>query len=222
MKKVSFSLLTVVSILFTFTSTQCQKWGRSISGEGGLVEKTFTVDDFDGLGIGITAKVYVRKGSSNEITIKGQENIIENIEREVKGSTLSLEFERNVRSHKGLTVYLEMDNIRKLAIGGSSDIMVEDRFDDMDALDLAIGGSGSIELKGKARRADISVAGSGDIRCSDLMAGEVKVSIAGSGDVYVGADNELEVSIAGSGDVRYKGTPRVKSSIAGSGNVQTM
>jgi hypothetical protein len=47
-----------------------------------------------------------------------------------------------------------------------------------------------------------------------------EVSIAGSGDVEVSATEALSASIAGSGDVHYRGKPAVKRSIAGSGDVR--
>jgi len=222
MKQVKTLLFALISITLFSCQLDAQRWSGSVKGEGELVKKSYSVDDFTGLGIGVSGKVYVKKGSSNEITIEAQQNILDNIEMEVENGSLSLEFKKNANNYKKITIWVEMDNIDKLAIGGSADIEVEDRFDNMNELKLAIGGSGSIKLAGRANQAKVSLAGSGDIDCPDLEANDVKVSIAGSGDVLIGAEDNLDVSIAGSGDVRYKGNPRVKTSIAGSGNVRTM
>lgn len=222
MKTVLFSFLTLSLFLLNSCSADAQKWGRSIKGEGPVVEKTYDMDDFSGLGLGISANVYIKKGNSNTVTIKGQENILENIKMEVDDESLNLEFDRNVGDAEPITVYLEMDDITALAIGGSGDIKVEDRFMELGSVELAIGGSGSIELVGSARSVELSVAGSGDMKCGDLETDRAEVNIAGSGDVTIHVNNDLEVNIVGSGDVRYKGNPKVESNIVGSGDVRAM
>jgi len=222
MKTVLFSFLTFSLLFLSSCNSNAQRWGRGIEGEGPVVEKTYEMDDFTGLGLGIRATVFIKKGSSNTVTIKGQENILENIDMEVDGGSLNLEFDRNVKEAEPVEVYVEMDEITELAIGGSGDIKVEDRFMGLGSVELAIGGSGSIELMGSAQSLEIAVAGSGDIICGELEVAEAEVSIAGSGDVIIHVTDDLEVSIAGSGDVRYKGDPKVESSIIGSGDVRAM
>lgn len=222
MKTVIFSFLTLSLLFLNSCSVDAQRWGKGIKGEGPVVEKTYDMDDFTGLGLGISATVYIKKGSSNTVTIKAQENILENIDMELDGGSLDLEFDRNVKEAKPVEVYVEMDEITELAIGGSGDIKVEDRFMGLGSVELAIGGSGSIELMGSAQSVEIAVAGSGDMKCGDLEVADAEVSIAGSGDVMIHVKDNLEVSIAGSGDVRYKGNPKVESSIIGSGDVRAM
>lgn len=223
MKKViPLFLFLAVFVSLTNNVGAQNRWSRGIRGEGELVKKTFDVKDYTKFGLGVGGAVYIKKGNSNSITIEAQQNVLDNIEVEQEGKSLNLEFEKNVRDYKPITIYLEMDNIEGLSIGGNGDIVVEDRFDNLGNVELAIGGSGSIAMAGKASKVEVSLAGSGDVKCENLMAKKVEVSIAGSGDVFIGADDELEVSIAGSGDVRYKGQARVSSSIVGSGSVSSM
>jgi len=77
-----------------------------------------------------------------------------------------------------------------------------------------------VRIGGKVDGFTASIAGSGDIRASDLEAQRVKVTIAGSGDAILWARESLQVKIAGAGDVRYYGDPTVEKTIMGSGSVK--
>lgn len=116
-----------------------------------------------------------------------------------------------------LTVTVFGPSPDSVSIGGSGTIVC----DGLDAgeMSAAIGGSGEIELRGKAKGLDVSIGGSGDLNAFDLAVDDASVSIGGSGSADVNAKNRLQVSIAGSGDVNYRGNPQIERSIVGSGDV---
>ena len=87
------------------------------------------------------------------------------------------------------------------------------------AVSLEIAGSGKISAAGKARSTSIEIAGSGDVDASALVASTADVSIAGSGNVRANASDTADVSIAGSGNVNISGGAKCSVDKAGSGNV---
>ena len=72
------------------------------------------------------------------------------------------------------------------------------------AVSLEIAGSGKISAAGKAQSTAIEIAGSGDVDTSALAARTADVSIAGSGNVRANASETADVSIAGSGNVTHQ------------------
>jgi hypothetical protein len=66
----------------------------------------------------------------------------------------------------------------------------------------------------------VRISGSGGVKAGGFEAKRAQVRIAGSGDVTLWARESLEVSVSGSGDVRYYGDPAVEKRIAGSGSVR--
>lgn len=90
---------------------------------------------------------------------------------------------------------------------------------DVGSLELGIAGSGGVTAAGKAASAKYEIAGSGDIDAAGLVAERADVSIAGSGNVAANASAAAAVSIMGSGDVTMTGGGKCTVSKHGSGNV---
>lgn len=233
------ALPIICLFVFALFTSNCEAQWAKISGEGPVVSRTLDLDEFNSIGLGISADVILTQGSKQEVTIKGQENIINNIKTRVKGKTWSIDFEENAKDYKDITIYITMSALESVAIGGSGNISTTNHFSniedmdisiggsgdvslDLDAkdVDVSIGGSGKVALKGKGDDLSVSIGGSGDVMAFDFPVSTCSVSSAGSGDIDVNVSDDLNVSLVGSGDVTYKGSPKVKSSIIGSGDVE--
>lgn len=235
MKKVNLFLPFLAICLFCLNCTEAQ-----VRGQGSTVTETINMSKITAIGLGISANVYVKSGSSQKIEIIGQANIIDLLNKEPRGESWSIKFKKGtkVKNYDKLEIHVTLTELEALSIGGSGNIVCEGTFksDDValsiggsgniklsiDADDLAcsIGGSGDMELSGNADDIRISIAGSGDINAFDLKVESCSVSTAGSGDVEISVSSKLDVSLVGSGDVTYKGSPKVKKTIVGSGDVE--
>ena len=219
----NLTLIFTISLISTAFLT-AQNWGGNgkIVGEGPTVEKELQLDDFKKIGLSINAKVYLKKGKQQKVTIEAQQNIIDNIKTEVRRDSWEIKFEEKVKNYSTVIINITMPTVEGLAIAGSGSIIGQDSFEGLDEIDFSIAGSGDIDFAGSAKELKISIAGSGDIKAEDFSVADCEVSIAGSGDCNISVNENLKVSIAGSGDVNYKGRPRIKSSIAGSGNLKSL
>ena len=236
MKTVKISLFICSLCLFVSSSLFAQK---NIKGQGPIVKETVSMNDITKIGLSIPATVYLSQGRSQEIIIEGQKNIIDNIKKRSNGKSWDIKFHKNVSKHEKVKIYITIQNLEALAIGGSGSIIGKTKFSNMDDLKVSIGGSGDVkiegdatnvkcsiggsgevELGGSADRLDISIGGSGDVDAMDMQVKKCNVSIGGSGDTQVHVTEKLAVSSAGSGDVKYKGNPKIKSSMVGSGDLE--
>ncbi|MEZ5043093.1 MAG: head GIN domain-containing protein [Saprospiraceae bacterium] len=218
-----------LSLLFVAISNlplQAQKWGKreSVSGEGAVVTQTLDINKFESIGLALNAKVILTQGNTQKVTIQGQQNIIDLIEKEVDDDSWDIGFGNNynVRNYEKLIINITMPNFEKLAIAGAGEIESNGPFNNLGNVKMAIAGSGDIDISGAAKGVKIEIAGSGRVDLADLSSGDCDVEIAGSGDCKVNVSGDLEVSIAGSGSVAYKGQPRLSTSIAGSGSVRSL
>ncbi len=231
-------LFLMLGLLFSNTG-YAQNWRKnSITGEGKTVTETLDLPSFEGIGLSISADVYLKQGNAQSVKIEAQKNIIDNIEREVTNKVWKIKFDKSVRNYEDVKIWITIPHLNQVAVSGSGDIQGENTFSNLNELELAISGSGSIELDAESKsvnvsisgsgdmelggttgKQNVSISGSGDVDAYGLSSKTCQVSIAGSGDCQLTVTENLTVSLVGSGDVYYKGNPSVHSKIVGSGDV---
>jgi len=151
-----------------------------------------------------------------------------------------VKFDKSMRSHKQVTIYITMSTLKEVSLAGSGNISTTNTFTGLDkveaavagsgniklsvqahAVESAISGSGDITLDGSADTLEGAISGSGDLHADGLKTSDCEVAISGSGDASVYCTGSLETSVSGSGDVSYRGdAPKVISHINGSGDIR--
>lgn len=239
MKNLKLTMMLLGVSLF-FTSNLFAQW-KFIRGEGEVIKKEISIENFDAIALSISANVYLTQGSTQKVVVEGQANIIDNIERKVKKGSWQIGYEKSVKNSKRVNIYITMPDLTNILLAGSGDISTQNVFKGLGDLSILVAGSGDVSIEGEAKNVEVSVAGSGDVKMDgtalslevniagsgdvDLKSVEVEnaeVNIAGSGNCKVNVNGRLDVSIIGSGDVYYTGAPKVESSLAGSGSVHRM
>jgi len=214
-------------------------WGNKINGKGNIISKNFDLDEFSSIGLGVSGDLILTQGSTQSVRIEAQANIIDAISTKVKHGEWDIKFTERIGNHKGIKIYVTMETLEDLSLGGSGNITCTNKFKNLSDVDIALGGSGNItmdlvvkdldvslggsgniELGGSCNKLEISLAGSGNIKAFELNSKNCEVSTTGSGNIDVSAKNTLEVSLVGSGNVRYRGNPEVDTTIMGSGSVR--
>jgi hypothetical protein len=240
-EKMKFIQLLLALSVLSIISQSCYKrggpWG--MKGKGENVKETRDISGFTRIDLSIDADISYTQDSIYKFEISAQPNILKILTTEVKGSTLRMEFQRNVWDHNKIKITIHSPAIEAFSISGSGDIQALNTIVS-DDLDLNISGSGNISIPslqskkltakisgsgnmqisgGKADREDFSISGSGDIDVEKVIASDNSSKISGSGDMILNVTEHLDISISGSGDIRYRGRPTVDSQISGSGKL---
>lgn len=231
------NLFFVLLLVFIGSTLSGQSW-RGIVGDGQKVKQTLAVDDFNKLTLSIAGDLYIRQGNSQSVEVEAQQNIIDNIKTEVKDDRWKVRFDKNVRKHSGVTIWVTVKDLSAIGVSGSGSITGENTFtaDDLnvsisgsgniemdieaDDINVGISGSGNITLEGKSETMDCAISGSGNIRAQDFETVSCDINISGSGDVRCDVSGDLTATVSGSGDVYYEGNPRVKARVSGSGDIE--
>ncbi len=230
-------------LIALFTLSCNAQWGKKIKGNGNVVTIDRSVGEYDAVAVAGWFDVDIVNGREGELSLQGEENLLEYIITEVKNGKLTIKVKKgyNLQSStwkRGILVTVPVEEINSVALSGSGDIIGKDvlRADDFSAsmsgsgdinlsveadyLKTVISGSGDIELSGKARDFDVTVSGSGDVDAFDLEADHVKANVSGSANIKVTANQSLTARVSGSGDILYKGDPdKVDSKASGSGDI---
>lgn len=237
-------LVSGLCLLFTLVDSiqlngQRRWWAGNISGSGPVVEQSLDLASFEKVSLGVSANLYISQGSTQSITIKGQQNIIDNIISKVEDNTWKIRFDQPVRRSGELKIYVTLPKLSAMRVSGSGSVYGEGVFDQSSTFYTGISGSGNmklvvqaqevvskvsgsgnIALDGEAETYEVQISGSGNVRAEELQATKCQVRISGSGSAEVDVADALEVRISGSGDVYYEGRPKINSRISGSGDLR--
>ncbi|MFK8104235.1 MAG: head GIN domain-containing protein [Saprospiraceae bacterium] len=207
-------------------------------GEGAVVTRTVSLSTITGINLEIKANIFLSHGSSQQVTLEGQSNVLDELEFTISNGVAKIDFDGCIDKYTTLNIYIRTPEIKQLTIQGEGEIKSESTLviEDIDLtingtgnieldlgaaddIDGTIKGSGKLRLEGSADDLDVSISGSGDLKAFNLSAKKADLKITGSGDAEVNVEETLKVNISGSGDVLYKGTPTVTQTISGTGEV---
>ncbi len=212
-------------------------FNNCLAGQGSTVVADFDLDEFSGIKLEIDAEVFVTQGNNQSVSIEAEQNIIDEMELDIRNDNWTIEFDDCVRRHDDIRIFITIPDLRLLSISGSGLIRGENIFDvddlklkisgsgdidiavDADKIDAEITGSGKMLLEGLTNDFDFEISGSGDFRAFNLESLKGDIEVFGSGDSEVRVLDFLDIEINGSGDVYYKGFPALDVEINGSGLV---
>jgi hypothetical protein len=202
-------------------------------------KETRNVSDFNGVGLSISADLYLSQGSTHKVVIEGDQDELEIIETVVKNGMLHIKTSSRNPRLEDVKVWVTSPEINSVHLSGSGKIMGETaiktdeisfkvsgsgkiKIDKLEAgeVDVSVSGSGHIALGGTAEELGVSISGSGSLNGADFRVDEASARISGSGSCKIDATGELDASISGSGRVTYYSNPQVDASVSGSGKVR--
>lgn len=231
------NLILIATLLLTTLG-----YAQKIIGNGIMKTITRTTTDYDAIKCAGAFDYILVAGTEGNISIEGEENLLEYIITEVKNNTLIVRQKEktNIRTstNKTIKITIPFKDISKVSLAGSGDLWNKDLIKsntfevslagsgdiniNVEAKNIkgSVTGSGDLNIKGQTDKLEASVAGSGDLDASKLDANETDISVAGSGDAEVVAHKILKARVTGSGSIKYKGNPMKEDiKVAGSGSI---
>lgn len=230
---------TFLAVLFlAVLTTGCYRDVIAIHGSGPQVEQSRSMTSFTGVELCTDANVVLHIDSVYRVVLRGQQNILNVLTTEVRGSVLKINFEHRIRSYTQVTVDVYAPYYIYTAISGSGNIHNLDSWNSnsfeakisgsgdisisglqTSGVESTISGSGKITLSGTCTSLTSRISGSGDLLAFGLVGNTGDVRVSGSGKHEVNVSQSLHVHISGSGNVYYKNNPVVDVSITGSGRL---
>ncbi len=211
--------------------------GERITGSGNVITENRPVGNFSRVHMEIPGNLEIRQGSSESLTVSGEDNILPVLITNVSGGQLTIRFKpsTNVQANQPLQISLTVKNLAELEVSSHAKVTVKPittgdfrltlsssgtvEFDELQAgqITATLSSSGDITLKGSARQLNLRVSSSGSFQAGDLRVQEADVRLSSSGEVTVWVVDNLRVNISSSGDVVYYGSPSVNKTITSSG-----
>ncbi len=233
--------ILILALILVSGPNFAQGWFGKIKGNGNVITEKRSTEAYDGISVGGSFEVKLVSGSEGNITLEGEENILEVVETEVKNGQLKIRFRdhANVQTHKRIKVTVPFKDLSSVTLAGSgevySDVTVhaptfEAKVSGSGNIRIPVEaqktiahvtGSGDINLSGKTEDLEVKVTGSGDFDGRGLSSNNTSASVTGSGDITVVSNQKIYATVTGSGDIRYLGNPGKEDiKVTGSGKVR--
>jgi Putative auto-transporter adhesin, head GIN domain len=176
---------------------------------------SFTAVDLQGIG-----DVDIEVGGALSVDVQGPADLAALISTTVKGGTLVIDtpddFSKKLkgRGDINLKVVIHVPALSKVTLSGTGEIEVDGIQNK--AFDVAILGTGALDLAGKTENLRVNVSGTGQIKAKELVASAVELSVAGTAQAVLHASKSFDVSVQGTAAVKVLGKPAtVKKTIVG-------
>lgn len=161
-------------------------------------------------------------GKDQKVTIKTDEDHMDEVVTFVKGDTLVIDMDdknrRNFWNDVDVDVTISLPTLEGIEVLGAVDGEISDL--DSERLYIEIKGAGDLDLKGKCAELELDIKGAGDIDAEDLKCGNVHVDVKGAGSASVYAIDEIDASVKGVGSISVYGKPKtVHKSVGGIGSI---
>lgn len=236
----AFALTATLFLSFIASPAIAGRTHHSKLDDGQAIDRAWSATDkFDGVTLAGSDEVHVTKGDRWQIRASGDPKVLAELRFMVEKDTLTIGRRWSKKPVPGKAVIeITAPSIDSATLAGSGRLSLDSMSSSKVAATIAgsgtidvrqvesrelsatIAGSGTLVLAGRAEKADISIAGSGDLDGRTLTLQRANVSVAGSGDAQFRADDSVSASILGSGDVTVTGTTECTQSRMGSGRLR--
>lgn len=213
---------------------------RQVQGSGNIITETRTTGDFTAVSVGGAYEVEIKNGSSTEVRVEADDNIIHDIETTVSGHTLNIRTRDGVNFNNGhYKIYIIAPYITKINSSGAASVGIKNTLKsndkitleasgaaeingEVDAPEIATEASGAanIKLSGRTRDYNAEASGSGSIKTSDLMSERTTVHASGAASAHVYASVQLNANADGAAGIYYKGAASVSQKTSGAANIK--
>lgn len=226
MKRVSLLIMIFLSV--TLGSCVFDDWDQGVSGNGNVIEESRDISGFKGVLVSSGIDVYLSEGNDFKVMVEADENLMEVILTELKGSMLFVGTERyGIRRARSKKVFVTLPELEKLKISSAGDCVGQTPFNCKD-LDLSISSAGDLSLEvnadrifldlnssgdarieGTANLLKVSLSSAGDLNAFDLKAKKVDVDVSSAGSASVFATDEISMNVSSAGKIYYMGDAEV-------------
>jgi hypothetical protein len=228
----SSSFLKSITLIFVITLSYMQV----------NAQRNVAVKSFNSIGVSSGIDLYLTQGTSETLTIKGDNDLIKDVVVEQNGTSLTIKYKDGINwsklfSNQSIKVYVNFKSLKSLSASGGSDVYSVNTIKtdllsisasggaDIDLsltcndLSVSTSGGADIKLKGSGENISVSASGGADVHAFGYVVNNAKASASGGADVDIYVNKALEANASGGGDVSYKGNPSVKKNNSRSGDV---
>jgi len=195
--------------------------------------QTRNVSGFNAIDVSTGIDLFITMGSTEEVKIVADDEIIDDIKTEVKNGTLYIYMKRNNwfnwGGNKTRKAYVSVKELVELDASSGSDVESENTLEGESLQISASSGSdiklevhyknlsldtssgSDAELKGKVKNLKLSASSGSDIDATELESVNCKASASSGSDISLTVTEDLEADASSGADITYHGNPETRN-----------
>jgi hypothetical protein len=197
-------LAVIFSGVFNFGSPF--QFGRSISGSGDLVTKSFGYQDFSAIDAGYGFGLEVTHSPAYSISVTVDDNVVDKLVLKKEGDKLIIGLEPGSYSNMNLMAQITMPSLTDLEFSGGSHGDVSG-FISVNEFNLDLSGGSWVTMVGSADDLKIEASGGSRLFLTDFSADNVDAKLSGGSHGSIYASNRLDADLSGGSHLDYYGDP---------------
>jgi hypothetical protein len=200
-----------------FSIVLAQACTSAVADPGGTASEVRATGAFRGIEIAGTIEVEARIAPATRVEVIGEPDRVKQVITSVAGGVLKIDT-KGKTGRSRLRVVVTALALETFSISGTGELRATGL--DGGTIEASIGGTGAMQLAGKAQALRLSVPGTGEVRAKDLVVADATLDVAGTAEAKLYATRSVDARIGGTGAIRVHGRPpTVKKSITGTGIV---
>jgi hypothetical protein len=213
---------------------------RVKTGSGNIVSVNRSESGFHGVNAGGNFKVHLKQGPDYKVTLRADDNIIEDIETDVRNGKLYVNYENNV-SLRNVTmeVFVESPALRYISasagavIDGEGLIKEDNKIEvhgssagkvtvnvDAPNVDAHASSGSNLHLLGRTKNVDAQSSSGASLDADELLAENVKADASSGASIQVYGSVKVNAEASSGASVNYRGSGTVTSKASSGGNVR--
>lgn len=195
--------------------------GYAFEGKRDGFSKTYELEDFSSLDVSNEFYVMIRQGSKYSVeVIAERESDLNDVEIELSGNTLNVEFEDVFISNRSkVYIYITMPTLKRFDMSGAVQAKVID-FENLNQLDISMSGASKaaidvetddltvdlngacrLDIRGRATEADFDVSGASRVNAKKIRIKQAKAEASGASSINFGRVDNLDSDTSGASKI---------------------
>jgi hypothetical protein len=217
----SSAILALLLAVFTSTCSTVLNINE-VRGSGKIVSENRSIQGVQGVSLEMSGQLTVKLGDQESLVVTGDDNLMQYIETNVNGGTLTIHQPNNtnLRPSETLRYELTVKSLNSLATSSSGSISAPTL--QANQMHLDVSSSGGIQLAGiQANTLLVNISSSGDVKIDQGQTQDQTITISSSGNYEAGSvqSQSANINISSSGSATVWVTENLNSNISSSGNV---
>lgn len=230
--KTFFSILFLATLL---SSCNVNMFNRVNGNRNVITENRNLKEDFTKIKVSTGLDLYLSQGSSNQVTVKADENLQDIIITEVKGGVLKIYSDKSIWRAKARKVYVTVQDLEGITATSGSDVYTKETLKvnditisatsgadirmeiDANSVESSATSGADIEISGIAINHTSRATSGASIEAYQLHSKNVTVKVSSGADINIYASESINAKASSGGDIDYKGSPKLVNKKSSSG-----